>query len=106
LGLPVQSPTVDRIESELRVLADLAYRLISGEYLEAEDTIEYEDRGTKVTAMPLYRNSLQYLFTIEESEADMKMAIRSILIPELFIALPSPLVVKFGGPTPMLGELC
>jgi hypothetical protein len=34
------------------------------------------------------------------------MAIRSITIPELFIALPSPLVVKFGSPLPMLEELC
>ena len=102
----MQSPTVDCIESELRVLADLAYRLISGQYLKAEETIEYQDRGTKVTAMPVYINSVQYLFTIEESKKDMKMTIRSTLIPELFIALPSPLVVKFGAPVPMLGELC
>jgi len=93
------------IESELRVLSDLAYHLISGEYLEAEETIEYEDRGTKVTAMPVYRNFVEYLFTIEESENDMKMAIRSTVIPELFIALPSPLVVKFGTPI-ALEELC
>ena len=102
----MQSPTVDRIESELRVLADLAYRLISGEYLEAEDTIEYEENGTKVTVMPIYLNSLQYLFTIEESKNDMKMTLRSITVPELFIALPSPLVVKFGAPLPILEELC
>ncbi len=101
----MQTPTTSRIEAELRVLSDLAYHLISGEYLEAEETIEYEDDGSKVTVMPVFRNFVEYLFTIEESPGDMKMAIRSTLIPELFIALPSPLVVKFGAPIAM-EELC
>ena len=105
LGLPVQTPMAGHISSELKALAELADHLISGEYLEVEETFEYNEGGTKVTAMPVYRNLVEYLFTIEETGDSMMLALRSTRIPELFITLPAPLIVKFGAPQ-VLEEMC
>jgi hypothetical protein len=93
------------ISSELKALAELADHLISGDYLEVEETFEYNEGGTKVTAMPVYRNLVEYLFTIEETSDTMMLAVRSTRIPELFITLPAPLIVKFGAPQ-VLEEMC
>ena len=93
------------ISSELQALKDLAEYLISGEYLEVEETFEYEEKGTKITAMPVYRDLVEYLFTIEESKGSMLLTRRSTQIPELFISLPAPLLVKFGAPQ-VLEEMC
>ena len=101
----MQTPVAGHIEAEFRVLSDLANTLISGKYIEIEDTLEYQDGDTKVTVMPVYQKSVEYLFTIEETTNSMKITLRSTRLPELFIALPSPLVVRFGGPE-VLEELC
>ena len=93
------------ISSELKALAELADHLISGDYLEVEETFEYNEGGTKVTAMPVYRNLVEYLFTIEETSDTMMLAVRSTRIPELFITLPAPHIVKFGAPQ-VLEEMC
>ena len=105
MGLPVQTPMSGHISSELQALKDLAEYLISGEYLEVEETFEYQEKGTKITAMPVYRNLVEYLFTIEETKDTMLLTLRSTQIPELFISLPSPLMVKFGAPQ-VLEEMC
>lgn len=105
MGLPVQTPMAGHISSELKALAELAEHLISGEYLDIEETFEYNEGGTKVTAMPVYRNLVEYLFTIEETRDSMLLAVRSTKVPELFITLPAPLIVKFGAPQ-ALEEMC
>tara|TARA_Y100001937_G_C6882594_1_gene225443 strand:+ start:149 stop:442 length:294 start_codon:yes stop_codon:yes gene_type:complete len=93
------------VEAELSVLTHLAKSLISGECLEIEETFEYQQGGVKITAMPIYHKLVEYIFTIEERDDVMTLQLRSTQIPELFIALPSPLVVKIGSPI-AVEELC
>tara|TARA_X000001036_G_scaffold400282_1_gene404534 strand:+ start:903 stop:1196 length:294 start_codon:yes stop_codon:yes gene_type:complete len=93
------------VESELKVLMQLAQSLISGECLEIEEAFEYQQGGIKITAMPIYHKLVEYIFTIEERGDVMTLQLRSTQIPELFIALPSPLVVQFGAPV-TVEELC
>jgi hypothetical protein len=93
------------VEAELKVLTQLAQSLISGDDLVIEETFEYERQGVRITVMPVYRKLVEYLFTIEERGDVMTLQLRSTQIPDLFIALPSPLVVQFGAPV-TVEELC
>lgn len=93
------------IGAELDALRIIAETLISGDYLEVDDTFEFEEKGVKMTVMSVIHNLVEYLFTIEERGNDMTMQLRSTQIPELLISLPAPLVVKFGKPI-ALEELC
>ena len=101
----MQTAIASDIAVELRVLSGLVAHVVSGEYLEVDDTFEYEEGGTKITAMPIQRDSVEYLFTIEETASSLTLAMRSTRMPELFIALPCPLVIKFGV-AQVMGDLC
>ena len=96
---------VGHLEAELKALNELAEVLISGKYLEIKDSIVYKEGSTKLTAMPVSYNLVEYLFTIEETSTSMFLTVRSTRIPELFISLPAPMVVQFGPPR-LMEDLC
>ena len=93
------------VESEMRALYALSMHIVSGASFEVEESHEYREGATKIIAMPIVRGANEYLFTIEETDDDMLIALRSTQIPTLFVSLPAPLMINFSDSSPM-EDLC
>jgi len=93
------------VESEMRALYALSMHIVSGASFEVEESHEYQEGATKIIAMPIVRGANEYLFTIEETDDDMLIALRSTQIPTLFVSLPAPLMINFSDSSPM-EDLC
>lgn len=91
---------VGQIQAELIALTELASKIIDGVAIEVHDTLEEED----YTASIMYHKCKEYMFLVESREV-LKLSLRSIEIPELFLALPGPVFVQLGEPF-SLEELC
>jgi len=93
------------VESEMRALYALSMHIVSGASFQVEASHEYQEGGTKIIAMPIVRGANEYLFTIEETDDDMLIALRSTQIPTLFVSLPAPLMINFND-SPSMEDLC
>ena len=93
------------VESEMRALYALSMHIVSGASFEVEESHEYREGETTITAMPLRRGETEYLFTIEQTGGDMIIAVRSTQIPSLFVSLPAPLMINFNDSASM-EDLC
>ena len=91
---------VGQILAELTALTELASKIIDGEAIEVHESLEEED----YTASIMYHKCKEYMFLVESKDT-LTLSLRSIEIPELFIALPGPVFVKLGEPF-SLEELC
>ena len=94
LGPIVQSPSADHLQNELVALSALAQRVASGENMVVDDYREFSEGSTTVSVFMLPHELDTYLMTIEETDGEMLLTIRSLSIEELYIKLPSPLMVS------------
>ena len=105
MALPVQTVMAGHVESEMRALYALSMHIVSGASFQVEESHEYQEGATKIIAMPIVRGANEYLFTIEETDDDMLIALRSTQIPTLFVSLPAPLMINFHD-SPSMEDLC
>lgn len=94
VDLLVQSPSADHLQTELSALSAVAERVISGENLVVDDYREFSEGNTTISVFMLPHELDTYLMTIEETDGEMLLTIRSLNIEELYIKLPSPLMVS------------
>lgn len=97
----MQSFMTGQICSELVDLVALAERVISGEEIEISESIEING----VDVLIIFSNLKEFILTIEGSKEDMNIILRSSIIPELAITLPTPVYVNLGKPV-IMGDLC
>lgn len=87
---------------EMDRLFALSRTLCNGTEVMTNESHELED-GTSV--MFISHDLHEYMMTLEGSGDDMIFTVRSLAIPELFLALPPPAFVRVGQPI-MLEEMC
>lgn len=97
----MQSLMTGQICDELVDLVSLAERIISGEEIEVSESIEING----VDVLIIFSNLKEFILTIEGSKEDMSIVLRSSIIPELAITLPTPVYVNLGEPV-IVGDLC
>jgi len=87
---------------EMGRLFALSRTLCNGTEVMTNESYELED-GTSV--MFISHDLHEYMMTLEGSGENMIFTVRSMEIPELFLALPPPAFVRVGQPV-MLEEMC
>ena len=97
----MQSLMAGQICSELVDLVSLAERVISGEEIEITESIEVNG----VDVLIIFSGLKEFILTIEGSKEDISIILRSSIIPDLAITLPTPVYVNLGKPV-ILEDLC
>lgn len=97
----MQSLMAGQICAELVDLVSLAERVISGEEIEITESIEVNG----VDVLIIFSGLKEFILTIEGSKEDMSIILRSSIIPDLAITLPTPVYVNLGEPV-IMEDLC
>ena len=97
----MQSLMAGQICAELVDLVSLAERIISGEEIEITESVEVNG----VDVLIIFSNLKEFILTIESSNEDMSIILRSSIIPDLAITLPTPVYVNLGEPI-IMEDLC
>ena len=97
----MQSLMAGQICADLVDLVSLAERIISGEEIEITESVEVNG----VDVLIIFSNLKEFILTIEGSNEDMSIILRSSIIPDLAITLPTPVYVNLGEPI-IMEDLC